>query len=64
LCGRVPNPNDEIDPKTIYIVDPSYAQAFLRPDVVCGLVDAMLVCVARASDTPLRLHLERSVSGN
>jgi hypothetical protein len=63
LCGRVPDRNDAIDPRTIYIVAPAYLRAFLRPDVVCGVVDAMHVCVSRESATPLRLGLQASTAG-
>jgi Family of unknown function (DUF6311) len=64
LCGRVPDTNHALDPRTIYVVDLAHVKAFLRPDVVCGAVDAVLLCVARENTTPLRLRLEAAAAGS
>lgn len=54
LCNK---PVTTIDPRTLYVVDPDQLAQFRRPDVACGWLDGLRMCVTRSRATQIRAAL-------
>ena len=53
LCARTLEPDEVIDPDTIYVVERQLRRALEQRGAVCGLVDGLNVCVDRDKPSPM-----------